>query len=156
MNLRDAAYNVVHDYLGGSESLAPRVGKNATTLSHEVNGTGGAKLGLDTAEKITQMSGDLRILQAFAANCGQMVLPLPVIERKQADDCMVRLADTAHEFGRLCTEVATDLADGKISDNELARIDRECGLLIAAVHSMRMALAQRNLDGKPAHERTAV
>lgn len=155
MNLRDAAYNVVHDYLGGSESLAPRVGKNATTLSHEVNGTGGAKLGLDTAEKITQLSGDLRILQAFAANCGQMVLPLPVLDQVQADDCMKTLATTAHNFGALCTEVAGDLADGQISDNELARIDRESGLLIASLHSMRKALAQRNQDGKPAHERVA-
>ncbi|MES2685526.1 MAG: phage regulatory CII family protein [Pseudomonadota bacterium] len=155
MNLRDAAYNVVHDYPGGSESLAPRVGKNATTLSHEVNGTGGAKLGLETAEKITQLSGDLRILQAFALNCGQMLLPLPGVEHTQQDDCMLKLAGTAHDFGKLCTEVAGDLADGKITDNELARIDHECGRLIASLHSMRQALAQRNQDSKPAHERAA-
>lgn len=156
MNLLDAAYNVVHDYPGGAESLAPRVGKNATTLSHEVKRTGAAKLGLDTAEKITQLAGDLRILQAFAANCQQMVVPLPVLESGQADDCMITLGTTAHNFGLLCTEVAGDLSDGKISDNELARIDRECGQLIAAVHAMRKALAQRNQDGKPAHERAAV
>lgn len=155
MDLRDTAYNVVHEYPGGPDSLAPRMGKSPVSLAHEVNGTGGAKLGLLTAEKITQLSGDLRILQAFATNCGQMLIPLPALERGQQDDCMVRLADTAHEFGQLCTEVATDLADGKISDNELARIDRECGLLIASVHSMRKALAQRNQDAKPAHERAA-
>ena len=151
MNLLDAAYNVVHDYPGGSHSLAPRMGKSATTLSHEVAADGTAKLGLLDAAKITTLSGDLRILEAFATNCGQMLVPLPSAVDLQADDCMTRMAATVKEFGDLCTEVAADLQDATISDNELARVDRECGELIAAVHAMRMALARRNLAGKPKH-----
>ena len=46
MNLLDAAYHVVHDYPGGAQSLAPRMFKSATTLSHEVAADGTAKLGL--------------------------------------------------------------------------------------------------------------
>lgn len=152
MDLRDVAANVVHDYPGGSPSLAPRIGKNSTTLLHEVNGTGAAKLGLLDAEKITQRSGDLRILEAFAMNCGQMVIPLPEALTAAGDDCMLKLADTAREFGEFCAEVGGDLADGKISDNELERIDRECGQLIASLHSVREALARRNLASKPASE----
>lgn len=149
MNLLDTAYAVVHDYPGGADSLGPRIGKNATTLSHEVKGTRDAKLGLLTAEKITHLSGDLRILTAFAINCGQMLVPLPESLLKGSDeDCMLRLADTAREFGTLCKEVAVDMADGKISDNELKRIDRDCGRLIAELHSLREALAQRNAEGK--------
>lgn len=154
MNLLDAAYNLAHEYPGGAASLAPRVGKNATTLSHELKGTGDAKLGLLTAEKMTVLSGDLRILQAFATNCGQMVLPLPSSSDAHTDDCMQHLAATAQEFGKLCAEVAGDLVDGEISDNELGRIDRESGLLIASLYAMRKALAQRNQDGKPSFERT--
>lgn len=149
MDLRDVAANVVHDYQGGAPSLAPRIGKNATTLSHELKGTGGAKLGLLDAEKITQRTGDLRILAAFAINCGQMLVPLPEALAVEGDDCMLRLADTAREFGELCQEVAADLADNTISDNELARIDRACGELIASMHSMREAVARRNMAGKP-------
>ena len=152
MDLLDTAYNVVHDYPGGADSLGPRIDKNPTTLNHEVKGTRDAKLGLLTAEKITQKSGDLRILQAFAANCGQMVLPLPEALLKGSDeDCMLRLADTAREFGVLVKEVAGDMADGKISDNELKRIDRDCGRLIADLHALREALAQRNAEGKLHH-----
>jgi hypothetical protein len=154
MNLLDASYNLAHDYPGGAASLAPRVGKNATTLSHELKGTGDAKLGLLTAEKMTVLSGDLRVLHAFAHNCGQMVLPLPAVPDGGSDDCMRRLGATAEEFGKLCAEVAGDLVDGQISDNELARIDRECGALIASLHAMRQSLAQRNQDGKPACERS--
>ena len=150
MNVLDAANNVVHDYPGGADSLAPRVDKNATTLSHEVSGTGTAKLALVTAEKITQRTGDLRILAAFATNCGQMLVPLPHAGDLPQDACMVRLADSAREFGAFCQEVAGDLADNRITDNELARIDEKCGQLIARLHALRESLAVRNVAGKAA------
>lgn len=153
MNLLDAAYNVVHDYPGGSHSLAPRMGKSATTLSHEVAADGTAKLGLLDAAKITALSGDLRILAAFATNAGQMLVPLPQPVDADVDDCMLRLAATVKEFSDLCSEVAGDLKDSQITDNELARVDRECGELIASVHSLREALARRNQATKPAHIR---
>ena len=148
MNILDAAYNVVHDYPGGSASLAPRMGKSATTLSHEVSGTGAAKLGLLDAAKITHLTGDLRILAAFAGNAGQMLVPLPDVITDGSDDCMQRLAGTVQEFGDLCREVAVDLADGVISDNELSRIDKECGQLIASLHALRESLAHRNRSNK--------
>lgn len=155
MNLLDAAYNVVHDYPGGADSLAPRVDKNSTTLSHEVSGTGTAKFALLTAEKITQRTGDLRILQTFAANCGQMLVPLPNAGELPKDDCMMRLAEAAKEFGELCREVASDLASGGITDNMMGRIDKECGLLIADVHALRESLALRNQAGKAMHLKQA-
>lgn len=151
MSLLDAAYNVVHDYPGGAQSLAPRIGKSASTLSHEVAGDGTAKLGLMDAQKITQRSGDLRILQTFAANCGQMLVPLPAELDGRADDCMLRLADSVIAFGDLCREVGGDLADGKVSDNELLQIDQNCGALIARVHVLRESLQRRNLADKPGH-----
>lgn len=148
MHLRDVAFNVVHDSPGGAVSLAPRLGKSHTTLAHELNGTGTAKLGLMDAEKITLLLGDLRILQAYAANCGQMLVPLPDATVLQGDDCMLRLAESVKEFSDVCREVGTDLMDGSINDNELQRIDRECGELIASVHALRESLARRNREGK--------
>jgi hypothetical protein len=118
-------------------------------LAHELNGTGAAKLGLLDAEKITLRTGDLRILQAFALNCGQMLIPLPEQVDDKAADCMARLAATAREFGDLCSEVAGDLVDGAITDNELARIDRESGELMASLRALREALARCNRAGKP-------
>ncbi|EYC51714.1 hypothetical protein AZ34_11960 [Hylemonella gracilis str. Niagara R] len=151
MDLRDVAANVVHDYPGGAVSLAPRVGKNPTTLAHELNGTGVAKLGLMDAERIVQATGDLRILEAFALNCRQMLVPLPDLPADPVvDESISRLAVAAREFGDYCREVAVSLADGQVSDNELARIDREAGELIASLHGVRAAVAQINLRGKPA------
>lgn len=148
MNIIDAAFNVVSDHPGGASALGPRIGKRGESLSHELKGTGTAKFGLLDAEKITMMTGDLRILQVFAANCGQMVVPLPEF-MPNSSGCMARLADTAREYGELCTEVAKDLADGQISDNELARIDRETGELIAALHALRSSLLDINQAAKP-------
>jgi hypothetical protein len=148
MSTLDAAFNVVHDYAGGASSLAPRLNMSSTYLSNQVTGTGTSKLGLLDAEKITRLTGDLRILSSFANNCGQMLVPMPHVVELAGDDCMVRLADVAAEFGALCREVGTDLADGEISDNELARIDKECGLMVASVHALRVALAARNLANK--------
>jgi hypothetical protein len=152
MDLRDVAANVVHDYPGGAPSLAPRVGKNHTTLAHEVHGTGAAKLGLLDAEKITLRTGDLRILEAFALNCGQMLVPLPDGAESADHDCMERMAITAREFGDLCTVVSAGLADGAITDNELSRIDRECGELMASIRTLREAVARRNQANKPTQE----
>jgi hypothetical protein len=149
MNLLDAAFNLVSDYPGGAQSLAPRMGKGVSTLSHEVTAAGTAKLGLLDAEKMSVLSGDYRILTAWANNMGHMLLPLPTTAQRLDDDCMLRLADTAKEFGELCKEVAGDLADSVISDNELDRIDRETGRLIASLQALRGSLAARNLAGKP-------
>lgn len=156
MSLLDVAYNVVHDYPGGARSLAPRLSKNPTTLCHELTATGTAKLGLLDAKKITDMSGDLRILQAWATEASQMLVPLPTIDMAPGDDCLVRLADVAREFSETCSEVTKSLAgDGNVSDNELQLIDREIGEQIASLHALREALARNNQAAKPAHLRRA-
>lgn len=145
----DAAFNVVHDYPGGAVSLAPRMGKGVSTLTNEVKAEGSAKLGLEDAVKVSLITSDLRSLEAFARVCGQMLVPLPDVHLPGgADACMLKLAESTQEFGRFCAEVAGDLADGQISDNELKRIDKEMGLLIATVHGLRESLAVRNEAGK--------
>lgn len=133
MNLADAAYHVVHDYPGGSESLAPRIGKNPTTLSHEVARVGMAKLGLETAAQITEMSGDMRILQSFALRCRHMTLPLPTLDMLNDDACIIELGKLLKEVGDLVSETTTCLHDGKISDNETARLDMRCGRLVSCI-----------------------
>lgn len=149
MNVLDAAYNVGEDYKdGGTAGLARRIGRNPTTLTHELTRTGTAKLGLADAVKMSVLSRDLRVLHAYAASCGQMCVPLPESIDMQGDDVLKALADSSREFAELCQETCADMADGEISDNELARIDRERGELIAALHHLGEAIRARNLSGK--------
>ncbi len=150
----DAAYHVVHDYPGGSLSLAPRLRKAATTLSHEVAATGTAKFGLLDAVKVTAFAGDLRILQAWALEAGQMLLPLPDLAA-QSDESLAHVAAAAKEFSDLVATAAETLTDGRVSDNEMDRLEREASELFAAVHGLLKSLRDRYHAGKPLHERRA-
>lgn len=149
MDLMDAAYHVVHDYPGGAESLGPRVGKSPTTLSHEVAKVGAAKFGLETAARVTELSQDMRILAAFALRCGHMTLPLPELANPDNDTCIAELGIILSEVGELVRDTTDSLRDGVISDNEMARIDRECGVLVASIGHFLKIVRQKNAADKP-------
>jgi len=145
MNIDDAAYHTVHDYPGGAAALAPRMGKSASSLSHEVkppaNST--AKLGLRDAQRIMVFTGDLRILQAQAAELGQLCLPMPTVS-DAGDQSAEHLSALAREFADVLSDVAMTLADGKVTDNEMARIERSFGEMVAAGQKMLVHLGALN------------
>lgn len=149
--VRDAAFHLVHDYLGGATSLAPRLKKSPTTLSHEVSGTGTAKLGLEDALKLTLLSGNRAILNAFASECACFVLPMPCAGGDM--DTFHGLADAAKEFGEFISSVADAAADGKVTANELARVDHELADLLARAQAIRATLSAIHESGKPEHLR---
>lgn len=131
-----AAFRLVHDYPGGAGALAPTLSKSATTLSHEVSPNyPTAKLGLADAVKLTKYSGDLQVLTAFALDCGAMVVPLAA-DVPGVEGIGPRTAALAKEFADLMGAVAVDLADGDVSANDLARIEREVGELLSAIQAL--------------------
>lgn len=152
MNILDAAYNVVHDYPGGAHSLGPRMGKNPNTLNHEVAGDGTAKFGLVDAVKATRLSGDFRILHAFAESCDHACIPLPPSSSAPTSSVLAALAQSSQRFAGLCTEVCASTADGVISDNELARIERERSSLLAELAALGQTVRQLNASHKPKGE----
>jgi hypothetical protein len=150
MNILDAAYNLVHDYPGGSDSLAPRIGKKPSTLNHEVAGDGTAKFGLVDAVKATRLSGDFRILYAFAEDCQHMCIPLPRTDGTPTSSILADLAKSSERFAELCNEVISGAADGDISDNELDRIQRARAELLTHLAQLGQAAIQLNQASKPA------
>ena len=154
MSVTDAALNVAEDFAGGASALARAIDKNHWTFLHELKGAGAAKLGLATAVKMTRRTDDLRILQAFAAECGQMCVPLPDALEHSSDECMMAVSAMVRESSDVCQEICKSLGDdGVITDNELARIQRECGELVAAVNRLLSAATARN--SKNRHEMVA-
>ncbi|MFH7611555.1 hypothetical protein RA272_29150, partial [Pseudomonas syringae pv. tagetis] len=68
MNVTDAAYDTVHQYPGGSEALAPRLGMSAAVLRGKVNpNTDRNLLSLQEADALMARTGDFRILHALCA-----------------------------------------------------------------------------------------
>ncbi len=149
----DAAFHAAHDYPGGVAALAARMGKHQGTICHELTGTGTAKLGLVDALKLSHLTGSRSILNAFASELGCVVLPLPA--HHAGIDTFRQIADTAREFGEFITSVADAAGDGEVSANELARVDRELGELVAAAQEIRATLADLHESGKPSHSRRA-
>lgn len=133
-SLLDAAFRVVHRAPGGAAALEVRLGKSAGSLSHEVRGRPGTKLGLETAEAVTHMTGDLEILMRFAESCGQMLVPLPELAGAHHDDVMAALSEAGGDYADLVRETCADMGDGALSQNEFDRIEARRMALIAHLH----------------------
>lgn len=132
MNVMLAAFNLVHDYPGGAVALGPILGKSPATLSHEVKGSlPHAKFGLSDAVKLSEWTGDRRIAHAFAAQIGCMLVSLPDTHR--AGTPLQALADMAREFAELVASVTEAASDNRVTRNELMRVEREAGELVASV-----------------------
>lgn len=132
MNVLDAAYLTVRDYPGGAPALAPRMGKNATTLSHEVNPPAGskAKFGLVDAVTAIKMSDNWAIVNAMMAEIGGIAFRLPHASEPDSEAGQ-RMALVAQDFALLMAEVAASTADGVIKPNEYARIAKAWSELVS-------------------------
>ena len=150
MDVLDAARHLVQNYPGGAESLAPRLTKKSpVTLRHEVNPPqdSTAKLGLRTAVEMTQVSDDFAILNQFAADCNAIVLRLPANLDPDAQVAQ-QTAQLAQEFAELMGEIAVSTADRTISDNEMARIQRNWSDLVNAGQKLVSTFQKANADAE--------
>lgn len=133
MNPTLAAFHLVRDYPNGAVALGPMMGKNSATLSHEVSPNyPSAKLGLEDAVRLTLITGDMRIANAFAAEVNCMLLPLP--NQAAAPTSFTVLAKMAQEFAELVARVTDASTDGR-TQNEARAVEREAGELIACVQA---------------------
>lgn len=152
MDVMSAAFNLVHNYPGGAVALAPVLGKNPATLSHEVSPHyPTAKFGLEDAVKLSVWSGDRSIASAFASQVGGMLIPPPDVRV----DCtsFTAISRMAQEFSDLVQAVSTAVEDGKVSSNELERVQREAAQLVSAVETTvghLSTLMQRTRDRQQA------
>ncbi|MCV2365546.1 hypothetical protein LNV23_19020 [Paucibacter sp. DJ1R-11] len=153
MNVLDAAFAIAHDYPhGGARALGMRMGKNS--LSDELNpNISRAKFGLADAVQLQQLTGDYRVLHAMAAELGHLAVPLPAAELGDTP-CASLVAKLAQEFAQLMAEVAQDLADSAVDDNELRRLERQSGRLVAEVQALLKHAATMNAEAKPAFIRS--
>lgn len=133
MNVSDAAYDTVHEYPGGSESLAPRMsnGMSAATLRGKVNPNNDRNLlSIQEANELMGKSGDYRILHALAASHGFVVQR---VEAPVSGSVITALLAAAAAKGDLAEVVAKSMEDNRISANESDRISRGVMQVIAAL-----------------------
>ena len=130
MNVKDAAYDTVHQQPGGSTALAPRMGMSEAVLRGKVNPcTDRNRLALEEADELMAKTGDFRILHALAASHGGIFVQL---DSPQAGSLIGALLATDSAKGDLSKIVADAIADGRITPNEKAKIRKA----VAAVQSL--------------------
>lgn len=142
MNVQDAAYATVHEYPGGSEPLAVRLGMSGAVLRGKVNPNNDRNiLSLAEADRMMGLSGDHRILHALAGEHGYTLQPIE--EEIAGGSLMAAVLATAAAKGDLAAVISRALADNVITANELAEIGRACAAVQAGVVSIGQGAAAR-------------
>lgn len=138
----DAAYLTAHEYPGGVPALAVRMGvKSHGVLAHKLNPNDNANhLTVRDLMTILTLTGDHRALHAACLELGYMALPLPA---QTGDDLTAEaLTDTCKEFADYLQSVTSALSDHKVTANELKRVRKELGELVASAGLLEAILAK--------------
>ncbi|SDR18628.1 Phage regulatory protein CII (CP76) [Paraburkholderia fungorum] len=124
MNILDTLHAVAHDYPGGCESLAPRIDMSAAVLRSKVNVNNDThKPTLMEAVRITDVSDDDRVLEAWARERGYALVKVPNIEGC-TDAAIVELMGEAWStHGDVGKEIVKTLEDGKVEFKEVDRVE---------------------------------
>lgn len=138
MNVIDAAHRIAHDYPGGAEALAPRMGIGPAVFRSKLNpNTETHHLTLRESVRLQQLTGRYDVLHAMAAELGHVVIPLPAVPEGEIAHALAR---TCAEFGEYLGCVEQALRDGVITPNEIKQLEKELTAMIAQAVQMQSLL----------------
>ncbi|MEM5371332.1 phage regulatory CII family protein [Paraburkholderia azotifigens] len=140
MNILDTAHAVAHDYKGGCESLAPRLGMSAAVLRSKVDPNKDThKLTLQEAVRITDVTDDERILEAWLAERNAVMVKLPdLTEAPDNEEILERFMRLTVQYGALAKSYSDATADGEVNDEEMADMERIGALIHRAVEEINL------------------
>lgn len=149
MKFAKAAYDTVHECSEGVDALAQKIGmKSKQVLINKVCMTTHTHhLTLAEAARIMKVTGDVRIIHALADDMGGIYVPGVQSGDAGALSVINDISKMSQEFGLLIQEVADDIQDGIITDNEFGRIQAEA-------NKLRLALLRLLSDLSDMHEKT--
>ena len=123
MNSIDAAYATVHDYPGGSESLGPRVGISPAVLRNKVNPNNDTHhLTFAEARRVADLTGDHRMLQAWAHEAGFLLIKAPEGTHECDMSVLEAVVETGVAHGQWMQTIHAALADGRVDQKEVEAI----------------------------------
>lgn len=142
MNITTAADLTVHEYKGGSESLGPLVGISAAVLRNKVNPNNTTHhLTLAEADRLVRMSGDIRILAAFAHANGYLLVKAPDSCGDSDISVLEQVASLMVAHGTFGREVYDALADGGVDQQEVERVTAAGRVVMEAVANVARRLS---------------
>jgi len=142
MNITTAADLTVHDYKGGSEALGAVIGMSPAVLRNKVNPNNTTHhLTLAEADRIVRMTGDVRILAAFAHGNGYLLVKAPESCGESDMSVLEQVAALMIAHGTFGHEVYDALADGGVDQQEMQRVDAAGRALMEAVAGVARRLS---------------
>lgn len=142
MNITTAADLTVHDYKGGSEALGAVIGMSPAVLRNKVNPNNTTHhLTLAEADRIVRLTGDVRILAAFAHGNGYLLVKAPESCGESDMSVLEQVAALMIAHGRFGHEVYDALADGGVDQQEMLRVDAAGRALMEAVAGVARRLS---------------
>jgi hypothetical protein len=126
VNDRDALYHTVHDYPGGAEALAPRMGLASSTLQSMANpNLDSHGWSVKRFKQVMHLSNDVRPLEAICTEFNGIFVRLTSGDGRPLDEIYRDLTRLGKEFGDIPRLVTAALKDGRIKQKEFERIKRE-------------------------------
>ena len=146
MDILGAAHRIGHDFLGGMDALGPLMGCNPRVLNNKLNpACHSHHLTLVEAMRLQQITGRHDVLFAEANLLGFVCIPRPEV----ADiDITSALAHACSEFGDYMKEADKSLKDGRVTLNEVKRLEKELTDLISAATALQGAIISKG-RGRP-------
>lgn len=157
----DALRRGVDNLPGGRAVAALRIGKNEEVARKELSGATSHKLGALDALAIARLCVEAGsphchdYAALVAQECGGEFRPLDTTPELKLSP-MQRVSTLAREAGDVTGTFIEALADGVISDNELAAIEQEIAEAEEALRKLRQAARAVNAAGKPKAEHVAL
>lgn len=159
MSLHDALRRGADHFPGSRVVLSVRLGKGDEVLRKELSGATSHKLGAVDALAIARLCVEARTPHCYdfaayvAQECGGQFLPDNEPESGAALNPMTKVSRLMRETSDVTTTVIEALSDGRITDNELAQIEKEIAEAEEVLRKLRRAARATNAAGKPASER---
>lgn len=148
MSPEDALYHAVHDYPGGTASLAPRMNLSPKTLQNMADPRQGTHpWSLQRFREVLTLANDMRPLQALCDENQGVFVRLP--QGLASDEALLDLLmEHNAAFGAVCEEVRSALADDDVQPDELEAVRQRVMAEAAKGHEIVLRLGQ--LMKKPA------
>lgn len=151
MSPRDAFCHLVHDYPGGAPALAERLGVNKWTLEKKADPNCSThRPSFEEVVRAEQLTGDQRPLHAHAAALGCRVVKVSIPDGVSDEQLLARMATFVKETGEALASASRAIADGRITENEIRRVEKEgadiapaLAELVARMRSMADEQARR-------------
>lgn len=141
MNIRDAAHLIAHEAPGGLEALAMRMGIGYKVFNAKCNPNDDQHvLGMIEALRMQQLTGRADILFAMADALDYICIKKPSVE---TTDLAHQIAITCAEFGDFLRQIDTTMKDGRVTRNELKKVQKELAEMIGAANTLQALIAAK-------------